>query len=415
MSPPTPTPFTISIPDTALSALQQKLSCATFPDELDSAAWDYGAPLEDIERLTKYWKEGFDWRKQEALLNCMPQFITSIPIDGFETLDIHFVHQKSEVNAAIPLLFVHGWPGSFIEVSKLLPLLTKGTPNSPAFHVVAPSLPNFGFSQGSKKRGFGPHQYAEACHKLMLSLGYGEYVTQGGDWGFFINRTISHLYPTHCKASHSNMVWASPPSLTSHPLHALQYLLTLSTAAEKAGQARSQWFMQEGSGYRNLQSTRPQTLGYALADSPVALLAWIYEKLHDWTDSYPWTDDEILTWISIYCFSRAGPAASVRIYYEIAHTTGTLSLGQVARYIPSVKLGLSYFPKELVVVPKIWGRTLGPVVFEGEHEHGGHFAAWERPEDLAVDLRTMFGRGGGAFGCVKGKEGFDSSGVAARL
>ncbi|KAI9772832.1 MAG: hypothetical protein M1840_008714 [Geoglossum simile] len=406
MSASTPVPFTIAIPDSALSALQQKLSCATFPDELDSAAWDYGVPLKDIQQLTEYWKEGFDWRKQEALLNRMPQFMTSIPVDGFETLDIHFVHQTSEVDAAIPLLVVHGWPGSFIEVQKLLPLLVKGAPNSPAFHVVAPSLPNFGFSQGSKKRGFGPHQYAEVCHKLMLSLGYNEYVTQGGDWGFFINRTISHLYPAHCKATHTNMVWASPPTLARHPMLTLQHLLTPLTPAEKAGVSRTTWFMQEGSGYRMLQSTKPQTLAYALTDSPTALLAWIYEKLHDWTDAYPWTHDEILTWISIYQFSRAGPAASIRIYYEIAHATSpTMTLSQVSRYIPTVKLGLTYFPQELILVPKTWGRTLGPVVFEAEHPRGGHFAAWERPDDLAQDLKTMFGRTGGAFACVKDKNG----------
>jgi hypothetical protein len=202
------------------------------------------------------------------------------------------------------------------------------------------------------------------------------------------------------------MIWASPPSLSRHPFLTLQHLLTPLSPTEKSGSQRTTWFLNEGSGYRNLQSTKPQTLSYALTDSPIALLAWIYEKLHDWTDTYPWTPDEILTWISIYVFSRAGPAASVRIYYEIAHTTSSISLATITKYIPTTKLGLSYFPRELILVPKTWGRTLGPVVFEADHDRGGHFAAWERPEDLARDLKTMFGRGGGAFACVKDKSGF---------
>jgi len=172
---------------------------------------------------------------------------------------------------------------------------------------------------------------------------------------------------------------------------------------EKAGITRSEWFRKEGFGYNELQSTKPQTLGYGLHDSPVALLAWIYEKLHDWTDSFPWTDDEILTWVSIYYFSTAGPAASARIYYESRHQS---VMDILKSYIPHVKLGLSYFPKDLSVPPRAWGRTRGPVVFEKVHEDGGHFAAHERPEKLAQDLIEMFGKGGGACGVVDGKAGY---------
>lgn len=159
---------------------------------------------------------------------------------------------------------------------------------------------------------------------------------------------------------------------------------------------RSAWFDSHSFGYNALQSTKPSTIGVALADSPVALLAWIYEKLHDWTDSYPWTDDEILTWVSIYQFSTAGPAASARIYYEVQNPAATPFSNQALDYNSKTKLGLSYFPMDIWVPPTTWGRTLGPVVFENVHEDGGHFAAHERPGELTSDLRKMFGKGGGA-------------------
>jgi pimeloyl-ACP methyl ester carboxylesterase len=229
----------------------------------------------------------------------------------------------------------------------ILPLLAA--PGGPAFHIVAPSLPNYGFSSGVKKRGFAAAQYAETCHKLMLQLGYDQYVTQGGDWGFFITRAIGLLYPQHCKASHINMIGASPPRFSKHPLLAVQHALTPYSAQDKAGFQRTGWFTAEGSGYFMVQATKPQTLAYALTDSPVALLAWIYEKLHDWTDAYPWTDDEILTWVSIYQFSRAGPGAAHRIYYEIQHTKpgpGAVTRQRIIEYIGGVKLGLGNLPPQ---------------------------------------------------------------------
>lgn len=201
---------------------------------------------------------------------------------------------------------------------------------------------------------------------------------------------------------------ASAPTYTSNPLLALQHAVSPYTAKEQAGIERGQWFAKEGRGYYLVQATKPQTLAYGLNDSPVALLAWIYEKLHDWTDSYAWTDDEIFTWISIYAFSRAGPGAAHRIYYEMNHTTpGPRAVtGLTAEsYIP-VKMGLAFNPKEIAVVPKTWARTLGPVVYESDNDKGGHFFAYERPGDLARDLRIMFGKEGGAFGVVEGKNGY---------
>ncbi|KAK0707451.1 Alpha/Beta hydrolase protein [Lasiosphaeris hirsuta] len=390
-------PFKIDVADWNLQSLRTKLSHATFVEEAPvSESWDYGVPVSDLKRLVAHWKTDFDWRAQETTLNALPQYKTLINVEGFGDLDTHFIHQRSERPGSVPLVFCHGWPGSFLEVTKILPLLVSPE-DGPSFHVVAPSLPNFGFSGGPSKPGFGIAQYAECLHKLMLRLGYNKYVTQGGDWGFAITRLMGIKYPTHCLASHLNYIRASRPTLTQHPLQYLQYLLPR-TAQEKAGLARTRWFMTQGLGYNVEQSTRPSTIGAALADSPVALLAWIYEKLHDWTDAYPWTDDEILTWVSVYLFSAVGPAASARIYFEAQNTHPKRREDRrIMEYNPGVKLGLSYFPKDLLVFPKCYGQTLGPVVFERVHEDGGHFAAWERPEKLVGDVREMFGPGGGAY------------------
>ena len=184
------------------------------------------------------------------------------------------------------------------------------------------------------------------------------------------------------------------PSWTKHPILALQHAITPYSDRDKAGFERSKWFLEEGSGYRLIQSTKPQTVGYGLTDSPMAILAWIYEKLHDWTDDYPWTDDEILTWISIYWFSTAGPAASLRIYYEATHSKSGINRDRTNRWIGKVKLGMAHAPKELSVIPYTWARTLGPVVYESEKTKGGHFAAWEIPNEIASDLQKMFGKGG---------------------
>ncbi|KAK7621607.1 Alpha/Beta hydrolase protein [Phyllosticta citricarpa] len=412
-----PVPYTIRVSDEAINRLQAKLAVSDFPDELeDPDQWRYGAPLADVKRLSKYWKEGFDWRKAEAMLNELPNFKTEIVVEGFRPIDLHFIHQRSDLPSAIPLLFSHGWPGSFIEVTKILRALKDSTP---AFHVVAPSLPNFGFSSGVKEPGFAVEQYAEVCHKLMKQLGYERYVTQGGDWGFFITRAMGLLYPESCLASHINVVRAFPPKFAKQPLLAAKHSITSYSKAEKQGLERSAWFVKEGAGYNLQQRTKPQTVGYALADSPVACLAWIYEKLHDWTDNYPWTDDEVLMWISIYWFSTAGPAASVRIYYEAVHTQpGRHVVGhrdRLSEWVPKVKLGVAHFPKELSVVPRSWAHTLGPVVHESEHSGGGHFAAWERPEDIVHDLQAMFEKKGPCFNIVDGNSGYDDSSLRANL
>ncbi|KAL4249282.1 peptidase S33 family protein [Abortiporus biennis] len=399
----TEVPFTVNILDSELEDLRKKLEGTRFPDELEDAKWDYGVPLSDMKRLVGLWKEGFHWRKIEKSINELPQFTRDIEVDDFGTLSIHYLHKKSEVKDAIPLLFVHGWPGHFLEVRKILPLLVEAKPDQPSFHVIALSLPGYGFSEAPKKKGFGLKKHAEVAHKLMVSLGYTEYVTQGGDWGFAITQFLASLYgPKHVKAWHTNFpVKEGPPSVLKNPISYISHLLPWS-AKEKAGLQRTQWFMTQGSGYFTEHSTQPQTLAYSLADSPVGLLAWIYEKLVNWTDSYPWTDEEVLEWVSVYWFSRAGPAASIRIYYESKHVENFI-FNNV--YSPT-PFGYSIFPKDIIVQPKSWCQTIGNTVFEKVHDDGGHFAAVERPDVLVSDLREMFGKGGPAFGVVPGKNGY---------
>ena len=394
-----PSPFTISIPEATLSRLKQKLALTDLPERSVESSWKYGAPLSDIKRMKEHWETKFDWRAQEARLNQLPQFRSKITVEGFEPIDLHFVHQTSDVAGAIPLLFCHGWPGSFLEATKLLPLLKGGGNGKPAFHIVAPSLPNYGFSSGTYAPSFALGQYAECLHKLMLSLGYDQYVTQGGDWGFLITRTLAHKYPRHVKACHVNWIFAAAPTWTAE-VPEPEY-----SEREKAALGRAQeWWAGDGRGYLAIQSTKPATVGYGLRDSPVGLLAWIYEKLVTWSDAYPWTDDEVLTWVCVYYFSTAGPDAASYIYYEATHDAA-VNVPVVQSYI-DVPLGLADFPVEISNAPKAWWKTLGPVVYSKSYDKGGHFAAYERPEDIADALGEMFGKGGGAYGVVEGRSGY---------
>ncbi|PLB54459.1 putative hydrolases or acyltransferase [Aspergillus steynii IBT 23096] len=406
--------FEIAVPDAQLHRLQQKLETASFPDELDDAEWSRGVPLAEMKRLATYWRDGFNWRQKELELNqTLKQFMVPITVPGFGELDIHCLHHTSPNPNAIPLLFIHGWPGSFLEATKLIPLLTAGN-GQPAFHLVVPSLPNFGFSSAVKQKGFGLVQYAEAMHAVMAALGYYDYAIQGGDWGSIIARIMAHRYPDHAKAVHINCLPVMPPLPWRNPLLFLQSLLTIPfSSRDKAHLAATKQYLMEGSSYFHEQATCPQTLGYALHDSPVALLAWIYEKLHSWTDNYSWTDDEILTWVSIYQFSTAGPAASVRIYYEAARkdspsaSPGLTTADVISTAAPHrVQFAVAQFRRELMPVPLSWRWLIGNVVRANEYDCGGHFAAWEVPELLASDVQAFLGRNGQAHGAVAGKSGY---------
>lgn len=410
-----PTPFKINVPEAKIQRLKQKLALTDWPTEVDDTPWKRGPPLSDIKRMADRWQNGYDWRKAEAHLNTFPQYTTPITIDNFGTYNIHFIHQRSTTTKnAIPLLFVHGWPGSFIEVTKILSHLTSPTsPTHPSFHVVAPSLINFGFSSECLLPNFRTDQHAETCHKLMLSLGYPQYVTQGGDLGYFTTHIMARLYPDHLKAWHVNMALPSKPEPQLHPsLHAQWQSHTL-TPRETSEMAHNRHVAANMMGYYQMQATKPALVSLALTDSPIACLSWIYDALYTWSDhtTYKWTDDEVLTWISIYLFGTGGPAASVRIYHESRNMAGSRS-GEKGPVKP--KLGVAHFPVELAMFPRLWYGTLAEeVVQQTEFEQGGHFAAWEQPEALVGDLRRMFGKGGGAEGVVEGCCGYDDGDVGA--
>lgn len=398
-------PYQINVPEERLKRLKQKLDLVEFPAEIeDEKPWARGVPLSEMKRLVTYWRDEYDWRKTEATLNKIPQFTTNIDVDGFGTYSVHFVHQKSSRKNAIPLLFLHGWPGNFTEVQKILPLLVNpSNENEPAFDVVAPSLIDYGFSARAGKKGFNSTYHAHTYHALMQKLGYNKYVLQGGDIGSSVSRRLAQLYPSHVGGHLLNMTMPPEPNEKDHPDLYKRWKENEKnlTAEEKSGLANYDNFKKEGYGYNLLHQTKPQTIGYSMADSPVGLLAWIYEKLHLWSDNYPWTPDEVLQWVSIYYFSTPGPNASQHIYYEAAHTEPPKTL------YTDVPLGVSRFPVELLHKPRLWHELLGPVVFWSEHESGGHFAAWEKPEVLVGDIRAMYGRDGPVAGCCgEGRTGY---------
>ncbi|KAH9922310.1 alpha/beta-hydrolase [Epithele typhae] len=354
-----------------------------FTISLDGAQWAYGTPLADVKRLAAHWKDGFDWRASETRINALPMYTRDIEVDGFGTLNVHYLHQRSKVKNRF-LAVLHGWPGHFLEVEKMLPLLTTASSDQPSFHVVAPSLPNFGFSEGVKKPGFHEQHYIEVLHKVMLSLGYEEYVYQGGDWGHVLGASLVTRYGVkHVKAWHTNLPIMEPPKLFSNPILYLEMIFKLPfDQVAKQRLAHLHKHVTTGRGYMLEQATKPQTVGYGVTDSPVGLLGWVYEKLVGWTDAYPWTDDEVLEWVSLHW-----------IYYELSRG-GTSSFGgQGDKWMP-IPLGVSYFPKEIFQFPYSWSHQLGKYVYAGYHDKGGHFAAFEQPEALAGDLRNMYKKGG---------------------
>ncbi|KAJ8131883.1 hypothetical protein O1611_g1745 [Lasiodiplodia mahajangana] len=387
-------PYKILLLSTEIGVLRQKLAATRFAKEPADDDWSYGPPISELRRIAAHWGEAFNWSAFEEKLNGLPNFEATISLDGFEPFQLHFIHQQSPAPDAIPLLFIHGWPGSFYEVTKLLTLVTE---RDLPFHVVAPSLPNFCFSSGIDKPGFGMKQYAETCHKLMLGLNYKHYACQGGDWGSSISRLMGYLYPQSLRAIHLNLIVSTPPPVMSFVRFLFTHLFNRYTSQEALGLQKAQSYQGDGDGYFEIQKQRPQTIGVALEDSPVGLLTWMLDKMKSWTDGYPWTDDEICEWVSLYWFSRAGPGASVRIYRESFKGEFVASAGLFTR---GTIMGFSYFPKEMFRTPSFWNQQLGHVVFEREHQRGGHFAAWEQPEALVDDLCEMFKHGGQAYNSI---------------
>jgi pimeloyl-ACP methyl ester carboxylesterase len=374
--------FTINILDDQIEDLQQRLRAARLPSSLGRDQWDDGASLAFMQRLTEYWLNRFDWRAQEARLNSLPQYVATI--DG---LLLHFVHQPGKGPAPMPLVLTHGWPGSFIEMERVIPLLADpaahGGDPVDAFHVVVPSLPGFGFSAPPAAAGVDSYLVAELWSKLMHGLGYKCFAAQGGDIGAGVSTWLLRRFPTQVIGAHVNYIPASyrPPLGDGLPPITPTEQAFLDTAAL--------WSSTEGA-YAAEQSTKPQTLAYAMTDSPVGLAAWIAEKFRAWSDcngdiERVFTMDDLLTNISIYWFGHALDA-SFRFYKENRNRPQTFE--PLERVAPP--LGVAAFPCELPTPPRSWVARAFNVQRWTEMPKGGHFAAFEQPELLVEDIRAFF-------------------------
>lgn len=308
---------------------------------------------------------------------------------------LHFAHHPSSSSSAIPLLFVQGWPGSFLEARKIIhPLTTPSSPETQAFHVIAPSIPGFGPGDAPEKSGFGPVTTAKAFKILMVEvLGYDKFVTQGGDWGAMITRSLAMQYPQHVKAYHCNFIPCGPPAWYKAPLTMGRLILNsyLYTKREKQRIEKMQYFLKEGNGYMKQQSTRPQSLGFGLGDSPIGLLAWLVEKFNDWMDvsNYTMPDDEVLTFVMMHWMQGATPG--LRYYKAAYQESGPTNAKNAFTTYLATPLGISNFPEEIAMPPRDWIQAIANVQFNKEQETGGHFPAVECPDALVADLRDWFG------------------------
>lgn len=369
-------PFRVAVPDAELDELKRRLRATRWPDREVVSDWSQGIPLAYVQEVCRYWADTYDWRKREARLNEFPQFRTAI--DG---LGIHFLHVRSPNPDALPLLITHGWPGSVVEFLKVIAPLADpaahGGKAEDAFHVVAPSLPGYGFSDKPRETGWGAEKIATTWAKLMARLGYRRYVAQGGDWGSLVTTCIGPQDPEHCAGIHVNMPIVAPDPETMGDL----------TPLEQSALAGIGHYDQWDSGYSKQQSTRPQTLGYGLTDSPAGQAAWILEKFWAWTDcdGHPenvLTRDELLDNVMLYWLPATG-ASSARLYWESFRNT---KLDPIA-----TKTGCSIFPKEIFRCSRRWAeKRFTNLVYWNELQKGGHFAAFEQPETFVSELRACF-------------------------
>jgi len=372
------TPFKISIPDSQLTDLKLRLSLTRFPDKETPPDWSQGIPLEYMRKVKDYWQNTYHWPDREALLNRWPGFKTEL-----QGLGVHFLHIRSNHEGARPLLMTHGWPGSIVEFQKTIEPLTNPTAHGgtadQAFHIVCPTLPGFGFSDQPTEPGWGIEKIARAWDELMVRLGYNQYLAQGGDWGAIVTTAIGVQNLGHCQGIHITMPIVGPDPETLNDLSEL----------EQASLAAAQFYQNHDSGYSKQQSTRPQTLGYGLADSPIGQAAWILEKFYQWMDCQgdPMNIvslDELLDNIMLYWLPDAG-ASSARIYWE-SFGSNTLSSAPVA--IPSA---ISIFPKEIFKSSERWAqKRFSNLLYFNALEVGGHFAALEQPEIFVSELRKAF-------------------------
>jgi len=392
-------PFRIDIPEESLQELRRRVAAPRWPDRETVSDRTQGAQLAKVQELVDYWATDYDWRKLEAKLNALPQFI--MEIDG---LDIHFIHVRSPHANALPLIMTHGWPGSFLEFVKVIGPLSDpeshGAHAADAFDLVVPSMPGYGFSARPQATGWNPERIAGAWVELMRRVGYERYVSQGGDWGAVVADVMGRQAPEGLAGIHvttllgaierpptPNVQTTVPPEVANALKNGEPAPAGLSDEETIAYEAFKN-FAARGSGFRAIMGTRPQTIGYSLADSPVGLAAWFYEKFVEWTDTdgepeRALTKDEMLDDITLYWLTNTA-ASSARLYWEnSAHKT---KAGEV-----SIPAAVSRFPGEIIPLPRSWAERAYPkLIYFNELDRGGHFAAWEQPELFAGEMRAAF-------------------------
>ena len=371
-------PFRIEATEAELEDLKRRLANTRWPDKETVSDWSQGIPLAYVQEVCAYWAEKYDWRAREAHLNEFAQFKTEI--DG---LGVHFVHVKSPEPNALPLIITHGWPGSIVEFHKVIGPLTDpvahGGDAADAFDVVCPSLPGYGFTDKPSQEGYGVEKIADTWAALMARLGYDRYVAQGGDWGSMVTNQIGVRDTEHCAAIHMNMPVVAPDPETMNDL----------TPLEQGALAGMQHYQDKDSGYSKQQSTRPQTLGYGLVDSPSGQAAWVIEKFWSWMDcdGHPenvLTRDELLDNVMMYWLPGAA-ASSARLYWQ--------SFGGSAEMMATVECptGCSIFPKEIFRSSRRWAeKRFTNLIHWNELDKGGHFAALEVPEVFVGEVRDCF-------------------------
>ena len=366
-------PFILDVPQSELDDLKARIDLTRWPEKEPVSDWSQGTPLAVLQDLIAYWRNDYDWRRCEARLNALGQCMTEI--DG---VDIHFLHVRSPRADAMPVVMTHGWPGSVIEFMGVIDQLTNpADPAAPAFHLVLPSLPGYGFSGKPSVTGWGVEKIGRAWGELMARLGYDKWFAQGGDWGSVVTTAIGVQQVAGCIGIHLNMPIARPTEED----------LANPTPAELKALGALKHYQDWDSGYSKQQSTRPQTVGYGLVDSPAGLAGWILEKIWAWTDNQgsPWdalSRDQVLDNIMLYWLPRNG-ASSARLYWE--------SFGSFAAQEINIPVAASAFPREVLPTPRKWAeRNYRKLVHWGEMERGGHFAAWEQPDDFVRELCASF-------------------------
>ena len=375
-------PFKIDVPDSVLDDLRQRLAQTRWPDEIRASGWDYGSNLDYLKELVEYWRTGFDWRAQETFLNSFSQFKSQV--DG---LDIHFVHEKGKGPNPMPLVITHGWPSTFFEMSKILPLLTDpgshGGDPADSFDVVAPSLPGYGFSDRPAEPGMQVLKVADLWAKLMTeNLGYRRFGAHGGDIGAGVTSRLGYAHADSLTGIHLTSITRPTPFLGpgSEPL----------TEAEQAlVDQRERWQQAEGA-YAHMHGTKPQTLSYGLNDSPVGLAAWIVEKYRTWSDCHGdvesrFTKDELLTTVTIYWVTQT-IGSSTRMYFENQRSLWSMKQGERVE----APTGVALFPQDIARPPREWAERSFNLGRWTEMAKGGHFAALEEPEMLVEDIRAFF-------------------------